>query len=278
LRPKGNRHVIDLVREAGVDVTNWDHGSVGKINPSTNPKYCYEWAFVQEGQVVVLNLWHEDLSEKDGVIFENLNPRRHAEEYKRTRRQGGVPARSMRMDAAIQTAFDCQIPVRVIILAGKASGDPWRVQEERLEVKSRMLDPMPWSVTFYDQTSGDCVVTRGTPVDRYSDQFSINTTLGSIPTRKDASGKVWVRSETVRRNVRERAQGKCEWCGQPGFQMENGSIYVETHHIIPLSEEGLDSEGNVVAICPNHHRQAHHGQQKADMRQELLQRVTALTK
>lgn len=60
--------------------------------------------------------------------------------------------------------------------------------------------------------------------------------------------------------------------------MEYGSIYVETHHIIPLSEDGLDSEGNVVAICPNHHREAHHGQQKADMRQLLIQRVASLTK
>jgi 5-methylcytosine-specific restriction protein A len=42
---------------------------------------------------------------------------------------------------------------------------------------------------------------------------------------------------------------------------------LETHHIIPLSEEGEDIEENVIALCPNDHRRAHFE------RESLLTRV-----
>jgi hypothetical protein len=28
-----------------------------------NPKYCYDWSFVELGKVVVLNLWHHSMKE-----------------------------------------------------------------------------------------------------------------------------------------------------------------------------------------------------------------------
>lgn len=52
--------------------------------------------------------------------------------------------------------------------------------------------------------------------------------------------------------------------------MADGKIYLETHHIVPLSEDGLDTEKNVAALCPNHHREAHHGVIKTEMRKKLL--------
>lgn len=74
----------------------------------------------------------------------------------------------------------------------------------------------------------------------------------------------------VRKNALIRANGKCEWCGESGFVMADGKIYLETHHIVPLSEDGLDTEKNVAALCPNHHREAHHGVIKTEMRKKLL--------
>jgi predicted HNH restriction endonuclease len=75
--------------------------------------------------------------------------------------------------------------------------------------------------------------------------------------------------------VLARAGGRCEWCGQPGFPMANGQVYLETHHVIPLAERGLDIPGNVVALCPNHHREAHHGVLRSDMREALRARVSS---
>ena len=43
LRPRELRHVYDLVREAGLDVSDWANYKRPK-SPQTNPKYCYEWA------------------------------------------------------------------------------------------------------------------------------------------------------------------------------------------------------------------------------------------
>ena len=54
--------------------------------------------------------------------------------------------------------------------------------------------------------------------------------------------------------------------------MSDGSMFVETHHIIPLAEGGYDIENNVVALCPNHHREAHYGSDRAAMQQKLMGR------
>ena len=108
------------------------------------------------------------------------------------------------------------------------------------------------------------------------DQFSQESTPSGTPEKKETCGQVFVRSEVVRRLVRLRAKGQCEWCGQPGFQTSDGSFYIETHHIVPLSEGGPDSVSNVVAICPNHHREAHHGKTKDKMRLSLIRRFAVL--
>ena len=73
MRPRSKELVMDLVRESGVDVSDWSKYSGGIQRASTNPKYCYEWAFVQPGQVVILNLWFEQLREQDGTVFQEFN-------------------------------------------------------------------------------------------------------------------------------------------------------------------------------------------------------------
>ncbi len=62
------------------------------------------------------------------------------------------------------------------------------------------------------------------------------------------------------------ADGICQRCGReaPFTRKSDGSLYLEVHHIIPLSkqdlyEENLDVLDNVTAICPNCHREAHYG-------------------
>ena len=44
----------------------------------------------------------------------------------------------------------------------------------------------------------------------------------------------------------------------------NGEFYVETHHIIPVSELEQGSLGtlNLLTVCANHHRQLHYGDVK----------------
>jgi 5-methylcytosine-specific restriction enzyme A len=133
---------------------------------------------------------------------------------------------------------------------------------------------VPWAVTDYNWKNGQCTLTRGAHPNRFVDQFSVEQESIQKPEKRDVSSQAYVRSTIVRSNVLLRANGKCEWCEQLGFIMADGKIYLETHHIIPLSENGLDTEKNVAALCPNHHREVHHGTSKSEMRRKLLSRLT----
>ncbi|GGE95416.1 HNH endonuclease [Sphingomonas prati] len=70
----------------------------------------------------------------------------------------------------------------------------------------------------------------------------------------------YIRNPEVRTQVLRRANGKCEYGGCTPFKNLNGQIYLETHHVISLSEQGIDRLTNVIALCANHHREAHFGQ------------------
>lgn len=272
--PRNLSKVIDLVQEAGIDVSGWSSGKGGAGGAKTNPNFCYEWVFIKPGSSVVLNIWHHDIDEAGGVLRQRLNPRNHAQRLSKVPHMGGVAARAHRMDDILRTAFLERLPARVIILAGRATEQD-HIDGKKLKVKGRMLDPVPWSVTSYDPISGDCVLTRGVPPEPYVDQFSMDPGEHAVGAaeKRGVTSQVFVRSEEVRRQVRLRAEGRCEWCQKVGFKTATGEIYLETHHVISLSEGGPDVASNVVALCPNHHREAHHGKERDEMRLLFLSRI-----
>ena len=257
---------MDLVEAAGVDVSDWANCKGGVAKAAANPKYCYEWSFIQPGKVIVFNLWHDQMEESDGeVITRKLNIRDFA-----GKRKGPEKRRGLEMDKAIQTALRDKLPIRVVVLGGRRRNIN-NSTEKPSQVSKRLLDPVPWSVTAYDPRTGECMLTRG--IHRFVDQFSIQQESGQQPERRVVSGQVFVRSSMVRENVLSRAHGKCEWCKESGFVTSAGDIFLETHHVISLCDGGSDTESNVAALCPNHHREAHHGAKRDEMRQELLLRI-----
>jgi len=42
LKPKERLRVMDLVSEAGIDVSDWANFKGGEGKAASNPKYCYE--------------------------------------------------------------------------------------------------------------------------------------------------------------------------------------------------------------------------------------------
>lgn len=85
--------------------------------------------------------------------------------------------------------------------------------------------------------------------------------IGSAnPKRRSYSASFIVRDDRVRKQVLRRAKGRCEHCGELGFKRSDGSNFVEAHHIISLAVQGPDTLDNVIALCPNHHREAHFGE------------------
>ncbi len=99
-----------------------------------------------------------------------------------------------------------------------------------------------------------------------------------LPDRAKRTGYVFQRDPKVRAHVLERAAGRCECCGREGFLLPNGSRYVEAHHIIALADSGPDTVHNVIALCADHHREAHYGVNAAVLEAKCIERLAILVK
>ncbi|WP_136799680.1 HNH endonuclease [Desulfosediminicola ganghwensis] len=99
--------------------------------------------------------------------------------------------------------------------------------------------------------------------------------IGSIsPEKKVISSGSYSRDPAVRTYVLNKADGQCEYCGEVGFLLSDGvSRYLESHHIIALADAGQDTIGNVIALCPKHHREAHYGLKRNDLESQMLKIV-----
>lgn len=85
------------------------------------------------------------------------------------------------------------------------------------------------------------------------------------------------RSRMVRDYVLARANGRCESCnGDSPFWRANGSPYLEPHHIRRVSDGGPDHPAWVGAVCPNCHREIHHGQRGTMKNKELRAKIERL--
>ena len=96
------------------------------------------------------------------------------------------------------------------------------------------------------------------------------------PDRAKRTAYVYQRDPAVRAHVLKRAQGRCEYCGQQGFPLPDGNRYVEAHHIIALAKQGPDTLENVIALCPEHHREAHFGVQAEILERDCLSRLMVI--
>ena len=283
LLPTKRGAVMDLVQEAGIDVTPWytrKNGAPVKT-PRANPKFCYDWSFGGGDEPLALCIWHKSLvAQGDTVICdENLrafaikleardnDPSSSSEVKSRARSQA---QRARKFDQHLAVAFQLGSPIRAIILRGKVGikkppGDSASV------VEFRLLDQEKWHVASY-KSDGSFRLVRGlSNVDKpiYVDQFDVMAPASRV----ESSGSVFLRSHEVRSRVLDRSNGHCEHCGTPGFMTKNGGIYLETHHVIPLSEGGADHVGNVVAICADDHRRAHHSINRDSIRESLLAKL-----
>ena len=79
--------------------------------------------------------------------------------------------------------------------------------------------------------------------------------------KRDAKVKAWVLLQ---------AGGKCENCGQfAPFITHDDMPYLEVHHIRRLSDKGSDTITNIVALCPNCHRELHYGKKSKEILEKL---------
>ncbi|MDE6773229.1 MAG: HNH endonuclease [Treponemataceae bacterium] len=80
---------------------------------------------------------------------------------------------------------------------------------------------------------------------------------------------------TIKENAKWYAGNKCEICAEhKSFIAQDGRMYTEAHHLIPLAgqaefENSLNQEQNIVCLCPNCHREIHHGMNKLELAEML---------
>ena len=308
LLPTQRLSVMDLVEQAGIDVTPWHTTAEGRPvkSPKANPSYCYDWAFGSEKEGFLVCIWHGSLKLLDfplgqaivynenfrdlalGLDRKAIDRTQPSEERNRARSQAH---RARAFDRALQLSFRRATPVRVVVLEGD------RRQREELgkassTVDARKLDTENWFMHAYDNDTGNVLLVRGPPLPsseeiaaevkaeilvvavpehgrpNYVDQFSVPTP----PSFREVTVLVRDRSAAVREQVLMRAGGICELCNEPGFVTAAGSIYLETHHVVSLADSGPDHPSNVVAICPRDHRRAHF----AVERDEIAIQLTAI--
>ncbi len=113
-----------------------------------------------------------------------------------------------------------------------------------------------------------------TPFDSAIDDLGSPPSGSSSPARTPTKGgSGYRRDPAVRDYVIRRAHGHCEYCRARGFEMTDGSYYVEAHHVIALSAQGPDRVDNVIALCPEHHREAHYGKGAEALEQAFLEKL-----
>ena len=76
--------------------------------------------------------------------------------------------------------------------------------------------------------------------------------------KRQVSTSAHERNVYVAELVKRKANGICQLCERPApFSNQMGDPFLESHHIIWLSQGGEDTIENSVALCPNCHRKMH---------------------
>jgi hypothetical protein len=79
--------------------------------------------------------------------------------------------------------------------------------------------------------------------------------LHAVPKRM-VSVEEFVRNQYLADSLKSYYENRCQICGKD-FYPDYGVAYSETHHVQYLARGGPDISGNIVVICPNHHRIIH---------------------
>ncbi|MET3364247.1 HNH endonuclease [Bradyrhizobium ottawaense] len=254
LRPDRKRLVFDILKELKIDVSDWANY---KGPPAANPRYCYEWAFEKPDKFVVLCLWHDELQEENGRIFQIKNYRRRSKNPQPVRVR-----RAERADEYIAKAYNQGLPIRVVVVAGKD------------RTKGRILDKLAWAVTSYDFDSGEHLLERGAEPEKNEGYQEIEYSAHE--------GEAWKRTALITHRRREhkfrakkiedalaKSHGHliCEvkGCGFDFFLRygDIGRNYAHVHHREPLSK--LPKSGkkltlaDLAIVCANCHAMVHIG-------------------
>jgi hypothetical protein len=97
------------------------------------------------------------------------------------------------------------------------------------------------------------------------------------PAKVEISQSNFMRDPRVRAWVSATADGLCEACANKApFFTDDGSPFLEVHHVKMLSDGGSDQTTNAVALCPDCHRRLHHSADRESFVTSIYRRVQRL--
>lgn len=95
----------------------------------------------------------------------------------------------------------------------------------------------------------------------------------SVSTRSVSNSNTsYTRSDLIRDFALRVADGECQACHDSApFKNKSGKPFLEVHHLFRISDGGVDAPENVVAVCPNCHREIHYGQSGEEINTRLIE-------
>tara|TARA_A100001015_G_scaffold271655_1_gene325490 strand:- start:2055 stop:2882 length:828 start_codon:yes stop_codon:yes gene_type:complete len=146
------------------------------------------------------------------------------------------------------------------------SGEPYEERQPDLKGNIRRVWMFPLRVKDRDHFSIDLTIQRGLEKKKekkarklYIEELKKRVKFSpKVPGNRDVKTKTYERSSIVSELAKRRAGGRCQLClMEAPFKTKDGSPFLETHHIVWLSNGGEDTPENTVALCPNCHRKMH---------------------
>jgi transposase-like protein len=96
------------------------------------------------------------------------------------------------------------------------------------------------------------------------------------PQRAEYITREFFRDPLVVAWVLENAAGVCEACGELGYETDDGTRFLEVHHVVPLADGGSDVPSNAVAVCETCHGKLHRWKHRAIYQRRLYSMIPRL--
>jgi 5-methylcytosine-specific restriction endonuclease McrA len=116
-------------------------------------------------------------------------------------------------------------------------------------------------------------------------RLGINWTNRNVPSgetqpkRNEVSSSAYSRDDSVKSWVLNQSNGCCESCDLSApFEREDGTPFLEIHHVKHLANGGSDKITNTIALCPNCHRRFHFSIDRTSFTERLYGKVPRLVK
>lgn len=170
----------------------------------------------------------------------------------------GIPVKTLTSDKK-QKENNASLEYQAVVEAGIREAYTEKTEEEVLEYLRKL---------FKEQIHEEQSVQKYIDNEfKYASSLSLeerNKVLENVPRIPkcvSVNTKTFIRNQVVVVERLARASGYCEKCVIPApfIRRSDGTPYLEVHHIIPLSEGGMDHIDNTIALCPNCHREVHLG-------------------